>query len=97
VPTIAESGVTGFATAAFLGLLGPAGLPREIVARLSTEVITIVQRPESREWLVRQGAEPAPGTPEQFAERIRNDLEQMNKLLRDTKLKLNVSVPNPPS
>ena len=89
VPTVSEAGVTGFYTSAFLGLLGPPGLPRDIVSRLSAEVIGIIQRPESREWLVRQGAEPAPGTPEQLAERIRNDSEQFNKLLRDTNLKLN--------
>ncbi|RPI42272.1 MAG: tripartite tricarboxylate transporter substrate binding protein [Betaproteobacteria bacterium] len=89
VPTVSEAGITGFYTAAFLGLLGPPGLPRDIVSRLSAEVMRIVQRPESREWLQRQGAEPAPGTPEQMAERIRTDLEQFNKLLRDTNLKLN--------
>jgi tripartite-type tricarboxylate transporter receptor subunit TctC len=89
VPTISESGVTGFATAAFLGLLGPVGLPRDVVARLSAEVIKIIQRPESKEWLLRQGAEPAPGTPEQLAERIRIDLARFNKLLRDNNLKLN--------
>jgi tripartite-type tricarboxylate transporter receptor subunit TctC len=89
VPTISESGVTGFSTAAFLGLLGPVGLPSDIVNRLSTEVIRIIQRPESKEWLLRQGAEPAPGAPEQLAERIRTDLARFEKLLRDNKLKLN--------
>jgi tripartite-type tricarboxylate transporter receptor subunit TctC len=86
VPTVAESGIKGFATAAFLGLFGPAGLPRDVVARLSPEVIQIVQRPESREWLEKQGAEPAPEPPEQLAERIRRDVEQMGTLLRDSKL-----------
>jgi len=89
VPTVSESGVQGFYTSAFLGLLGPPGVPREIVSRLSPEVMRIIERPESREWLQRQGAEPAPGTPEQLAERIRTDLEQFRKLLRDTNLKLN--------
>src|SRR5512139_848821 len=89
VPTVAESGVQGFYTSAFLGLLGPPGLPRDIVSRLSPEVMRIIERPESREWLQRQGAEPAPGTPEQLAERIRTDVEQFRKLLRDTNLKLN--------
>jgi len=88
VPTVSEAGVTGFYTAAFLGLLGPPGLPRDIVSRLSTETIKIVQRPESRDWLERRGAVPNPGTPEQMAERIRTDLEKFNKLLRDMNLKL---------
>ena len=89
VPTVAESGFKGFSTAAFLGLLGPVGMPRDIVARLSADVVKIVQRPESREWLLRQGAEPAPGTPEQLAERIRSDLKRMHKLIREHNLKLN--------
>ena len=89
VPTVAESGYTGFATAAFLGLLGPIGVPREIVTRLSSEVVAIVQRSETREWMHRQGAEPAPGAPDKLAERIRSDLERMNKLIRDHNLKLN--------
>ena len=89
VPTASEAGVTGFATAAFLGLLGPVGLPREVVDRLSTETVAIMQRPESREWLLKQGAEPAPGGPEQLASRIRADLARMGKLLRDMNLKLN--------
>jgi tripartite-type tricarboxylate transporter receptor subunit TctC len=89
VPTVHEAGVKGFATAAFLGLFGPAGLPRDIVARLSGEMIKIVERPDAREWLVKQGAEPAPGTPEQLAERVRSDFERMSRLLRETNLKLN--------
>lgn len=49
----------------------------------------IIQRPESKDWLLRPGAEPAPRTPEQLAERIRTDLERLNTLLRDNRLKLN--------
>lgn len=89
VPTVHEAGVKGFATAAFLGLFGPAGVPRDVVHRLSTEMIRIIERPESREWLQHQGAEPAPGTPEQLAERVRSDVARIKKLLADTHLKLN--------
>jgi tripartite-type tricarboxylate transporter receptor subunit TctC len=89
VPTVHEAGVKGFSAAAFLGLFGPPNLPRDIVARLSGEMIKIIQRPETAEWLTKQGAEPAPGTPEQLAERVRSDLERMNRLLRETNLKLN--------
>lgn len=89
VPTVHEAGIKGFATAAFLGLFGPPGLPRDIVNRLSGEMLKIVQRPETAEWLVKQGAEPAPGTPEQLAERVRSDIERINRLLRETSLKLN--------
>lgn len=89
VPTVHEAGVKGFATAAFLGLFGPAGMPRDVVGRLSTEVIRVIERPETREWLLQQGAEPAPGTSEQLAERVRSDVARIRKLLRDSQLKLN--------
>jgi tripartite-type tricarboxylate transporter receptor subunit TctC len=52
-------------------------------------MIRIIERPESREWLQHQGAEPAPGTPEQLAERVRSDVARIKKLLADTHLKLN--------
>jgi tripartite-type tricarboxylate transporter receptor subunit TctC len=88
LPTVAESGLPGFETSSFLGLLGPAGLPADIVKRLSTEVLGIIQRPETREWLLRLGAEPAPGSADQFAARIRSDLERLDKLIRTINLKL---------
>jgi tripartite-type tricarboxylate transporter receptor subunit TctC len=87
-PTIAESGLSGFGTSSFLGLLGPAGLPRDIVDKLNAEVVRIVQRPESRDWLLRVGAEPAPGTPEQYAERIRHDLERLGRLIDRLNLRI---------
>jgi len=69
-------------------MFGPPGLPREIVQRLHSDVVRIIDRPESREWLLRQGAEPAAGTPEQFAARIRSDLERLGKVIRAIDLKL---------
>jgi len=88
VPTIAESGLAGFAAASFLGMFGPPGLPRDLVNRLNGDVVRIIDRPESREWLLRQGAEPAAGSPEQFAARIGSDLERLGKVIRAIDLKL---------
>ena len=88
-PTIGESGLPGFETSSFLGLFGPAALPRDIVGKLNGEIVRIVQRPESSEWLRRTGGEPAPGTPEQFAARIRADVERLGKLVQTLNLKVN--------
>jgi tripartite-type tricarboxylate transporter receptor subunit TctC len=88
VPTIAEAGLPGFTAASFLGMFGPPALPREIVTRLNGDVVRIVERPDSREWLLRQGAEPAAGPPEQFAARIRSDLERLGKVIKAIDLKL---------
>jgi tripartite-type tricarboxylate transporter receptor subunit TctC len=88
VPTIAESGLPGFEAASFLGLFGPANLPKDVVTRLNADVVAIVERPESREWLQRQGGEPAAGSPERFAARIRSDLERLGRVIRAIGLRL---------
>src|SRR5690606_40537485 len=62
VPTLAEAGLAGFSSTFFLGLMGPAGLPRDIVARLNKETVTVLQRREIREWLETRGMEPVGGT-----------------------------------
>ena len=89
VPTVAESGLPGFGTTYFLGLVGPAGIPREIVTRLNTETVKIVQRRDVQEWLAQQGSEPAPGSPEDFAAKIRTETEKLAKVVRDAKIRLN--------
>ena len=89
VPTIAESGLPGFEATFFLGLLGPSALPRDIVARLNTETVKIVQRREFQELLTLQGMEAMSGTPEDFAARIRSEIDKTVKVVRDSGMKLN--------
>lgn len=89
IPTISESGLPGFSATSFLGLLGPAALPRDIVARLNAEALKIAQRPAVRDWFVQQGAEPAAGSPEDFASRIRADTQKFDKVLREANVRLN--------
>ena len=88
VPTVSESGIPGFETTLFLGLLGPAGMPREIVMRLNSDTVKSVQRRDFQEWLVQQGAEPAAGTPEAFATRIRSEMDKLVKVVREARIKL---------
>lgn len=89
IPTIAESGLPGFETTLFLGLLGPAAMPREIVMRLNTETVKIVQRRDVQDWLTQQGAEPAAGTPEEFAAKIRREMDKLVKTARESGVRLN--------
>ena len=89
VPTVAEAGLSGFSETFFLGLMGPAGLPREIVTRLNTESNKALQRREFQEWLAAQGLDPIGGSPEDFAARIRKDMDAIAKLIRDAGLRLN--------
>jgi len=67
VPTMAEAGITGYEVSPWYGLLAPAATPRAIVMRLNAEVTKILHSVEFKEKLASQGAEPAGGTPEEFA------------------------------
>jgi tripartite-type tricarboxylate transporter receptor subunit TctC len=88
VPTIAESGLPGFSATFFLGLLGPAGLPREIVTRLNGEANKALQRRDVQEWMATQGMEPLSGSPEDFATRIRHDYDALGNVIREAHVKL---------
>ena len=89
VPTAAESGLPGFSATFFLGVMGPAGLPRDIVTRLNSETLKALQRRDFRDWLATQGMDPLGGSPEDFAARIRTDIEAMAKVIRDAGMRLN--------
>jgi len=66
VPTMEEAGVAGYESSAWFGLLGPAGVPREIVTRLNAEVVRILKLADVRQNLAGQGADPLLMTPEEF-------------------------------
>ena len=83
-PTLAESGFPGFEAATWIGAAAPAGLPRNIVNRLNTEIVEIMRAPEMRDRLVSQGAEPQTNTPEQFAAYIKSEIAKWAKIVRDT-------------
>ena len=89
VPTIDAGGLPGFNATFFLGLLGPAGLPREIVARLNAETVKVVQRSDFQELLAVQGMEATSGTPDEFAARIKAEVEKTAKVVRDSGMTAN--------
>jgi tripartite-type tricarboxylate transporter receptor subunit TctC len=88
VPTIDEAGVPGYEMNPWYGLLAPAGTPRAIVARLGAEVSKIVHAADMREKLAAQGAEPAGGTPEEYAATIRADTAMWTRVIRETGIKV---------
>jgi tripartite-type tricarboxylate transporter receptor subunit TctC len=76
VPTVAETpGFEGYEVTSWIGIVGPANLPRDIVQRLNAEVNRILQRPEIRTRLAELGGETAPGTPDEFSAFMRQQLE----------------------
>jgi tripartite-type tricarboxylate transporter receptor subunit TctC len=88
VPTIDESGYKGFNAVTWFGLLAPAGTPKDIVARLNAEFNKALQQPALRKRLGDEGADPAGGTPEQFASLIKDDIPRWGKIVKDSGAKV---------
>jgi len=88
LPTIAESGLPGFETVAWFGVLAPAGTPPEIVNRLSLEIGKIARSPEMRDKLLAMGAEPVGGTPAEFRAVIDRDIAKWKPLAQKVGIKI---------
>ena len=87
LPTLDESGLTGYQRTGWNGLLAPAGVPKEIIARLNAVIVKAANTPEMKETLIKQGFEVQTGAPEQFAAFIRSELAQNARLAKFTGLK----------
>jgi tripartite-type tricarboxylate transporter receptor subunit TctC len=89
LPTIDESGVTGFEEVTFNGLAAPAGTPREILVRLNSEVAKAVRAPELHRRFLERGVElTASPSPEDFTAYIRAEFVKKAKLIRDVGIKI---------
>jgi tripartite-type tricarboxylate transporter receptor subunit TctC len=88
VPTIAESGIPGFETGSWQGVVAPAGTPREIVAKLNAEIGRIVTTTEMRDKLGAQGADVRTNTPDEFSSFIRNEMTKWAKVVKDANVKV---------
>jgi tripartite-type tricarboxylate transporter receptor subunit TctC len=86
IPTVAESGVAGYEVVQWSGVLGPAGMPKEIVGRLNGEIVKIIARPEIRDRLIASGADPGGGTPEQFGALIKADIAKWSRAVKAVKV-----------
>jgi tripartite-type tricarboxylate transporter receptor subunit TctC len=88
MPTLNESGLPGFDRSGWYGVLVPAGVPREIVTRLNSAMLKIANTPEMREAYMKQGLDPAPTSPEEFAAFMRNEIAQNLKLVKAAGIKV---------
>jgi tripartite-type tricarboxylate transporter receptor subunit TctC len=87
VPTLNEAGLTGYDFSSWQGMAAPAGMPRALVTRLNAVIAKAVNPPDIRESLSRQGREVDTGTPEQFAQFIRDEVAKNARLIRFVGLK----------
>ncbi|HUL94289.1 MAG TPA: tripartite tricarboxylate transporter substrate binding protein [Burkholderiales bacterium] len=86
LPTVAET-LPGFETGSYQGLLAAAGTPREIVAKLNTELIRILNTSEMKEFLAKQGTEVRAGTPEALGTFIVNEKARWAKVVKEAGIK----------
>ena len=83
VPTVAEQGYPGFEAALWLGIMGPANMPKPVVDRLHKEIVAIVATPEFKASMEANGAEPiASKSPEEFREMLRGQVDKYGKITK---------------
>jgi tripartite-type tricarboxylate transporter receptor subunit TctC len=89
VPTVAEQGYPGFEAALWLGIMGPANMPKAVVDRLHKELVAIVATPEFKQQMDNNGAEPISSkTPEEFKAMLRAQVEKYVKITKQIGIKL---------
>ena len=86
IPTVSEGGVPGYEVIQWSGVLGPAGLPKRIIATLNGEIARIIGEGEIRERLISSGADPGGGSPEQFGALIESEIAKWSRIIKTVTL-----------
>ena len=81
IPTLDESGFPGFDVPTWFGVVAPVAVPKEIIAQLNAAILKVVNTPEMKEAINKQGMEPQTNSPEQFAAFMRRQSGQIAKLV----------------
>ena len=87
VPTVVEAGLPGEGADTIVGVLVPAGTPREIIDVLHREISSITAMPDMRQRFAALGLDPVVGTPEDFGAYIKAEIERWSKVIRDAKIR----------
>jgi len=88
LPTVAESGYPEYEVTNWHGLIGPKGLPKEVVERLNREVNEAIHGAEMKKQLATDGLEPAGGSPERFAAILRSEAARWGKVVQQAGIKI---------
>ncbi len=82
LPTMIEAGMPGFEVNNWYGLVAPAKVPVDIIATLNRQVRAALESPEVKDSMVKQGLDPAGGTPDEFGAYIKSELAKWSKVVR---------------
>jgi tripartite-type tricarboxylate transporter receptor subunit TctC len=82
IPTVAESGVPGYAAGLWYGFVGPARMPADVVDRLNAAIVGALEQPLVRQRLVEGGVDAKPSTPEEFARLLATDVERWAEVIQ---------------
>ena len=88
LPTVAESGVPGYAFDVWYGMLFPSGTPRAMLAKANAEINRVLKAPALAQRFTAVGLEPAGSTPEEFAQMIRSEIVKWRKVVETAKIKV---------
>jgi tripartite-type tricarboxylate transporter receptor subunit TctC len=88
VPTVRELGFPAMETVGFQGLVGPAGMPKDVVDKLSAELAKVLAQPELKAKFAASGSDVHPQGPAEFAAFARAENEKWSRLIRERKLQL---------
>jgi tripartite-type tricarboxylate transporter receptor subunit TctC len=82
LPTVSEAGVPGYQSMSWYGLVAPAGTPRDVIARINREVAAVVGLPDVQSKFQADGVQPELGSPEQFAQMIREEMARVARVVK---------------
>jgi tripartite-type tricarboxylate transporter receptor subunit TctC len=89
VPTAAEAGLSNFDVTTWYGILTPSGTPRPIVERLNRELVAVMNSPDMKDRLAKQGTEVRTSTPEEFSAYIKSEIAKWGDVIRKAGLHAN--------
>ena len=89
IPTMSASGVPGYESVVFVGVLAPAGTPVPIINRLNLEIVRAVKAPDVKHKFFNSGADTLNTTPEQFAAKIKSEMAKWSKVIKAAGIRAN--------
>ena len=86
-PTISETGLPGYEAYAWGGMIGPANMPKDVVARLNKEIVEILKQKDVTERMLAEGTVPTPSSPEQFTAYMKTELKKWGDVVKMANIK----------